>query len=78
MRVVPSSYTDVDQSTQRRTKREESSYSYEMYSVEMQSSFKVGGFVHNAWQENMNSFIVIKGRDRQSITARFITIYLFT
>jgi hypothetical protein len=48
MRLVPSSYTDVDESTQRCTRRRESLYSYEMCSSEMQSSFKVGGFVHNA------------------------------
>lgn len=48
MKLVRSGGANVDQSKQRHTKREESSCSYVMYSVEAQALFKVGAFVHNA------------------------------
>jgi len=47
MNLVHSWGADVDQSKQRRTRREESSCSYIIHSVEVQVSFKVVDFVHN-------------------------------
>lgn len=48
MKLMLSWGADIDQSKQRRTRKDESLCSYIMYSVEVQVSFKVGGFVHNA------------------------------